>query len=77
MLDSVIGVPFGDHFVEGIILDIPSLVPQMDGSLDRKLGRRMRGHPDPVTSLWIVLLVDLPANGVGLPGTNGAHGAFT
>lgn len=40
MLENVIGVPFGDQFVEGIILDIPSLVPSMDDSLDGSLGRR-------------------------------------
>ena len=40
MLEDMIGVPFVDQFVEGIILDIPSLVPPMDDSLDRSLGSR-------------------------------------
>ena len=40
MLVDVIGVPFVDQFVKGIILDIPSLVSQMDGSANGNLGSR-------------------------------------
>ena len=37
MLEDVIGVPLVDQLVEAIILDIPSLVAQMDSSLDGNL----------------------------------------
>src|SRR5580693_9194340 len=40
MLEDVIGVPFVGQFVEAIILDIPSLVPQMDDAIDGNLGQR-------------------------------------
>jgi len=40
MLEHMIGVPFVGQFVEAIILDIPSLVPQMDDAADGSLGRR-------------------------------------
>jgi len=40
MLEDVIGVPFVGQLIEGIILDIPSLVPQMDDAIDRHLRRR-------------------------------------
>ncbi len=40
MLEHMIGVPFVGQFVEAIILDIPSLVPQMDDAIDGSLGRR-------------------------------------
>ena len=37
MLEDVIGVPWVDQLVEAIILDIPSLVAQLDRSLDGNL----------------------------------------
>ena len=40
MLEHMIGVPFVGQLVEAIILDIPSLVPQMDDAIDGNLGRR-------------------------------------
>ena len=40
MLEDVIGVPFVGQLVKAIILDIPSLVPQMDDAIDGNLGRR-------------------------------------
>jgi hypothetical protein len=33
-------VPFVGQLIEGIILDIPSLVPPMDDAIDRHLRRR-------------------------------------
>src|SRR6267143_1077074 len=75
MLEHMIGVPFVGQLVEAIIFDIPSLVPQMDDAMEGNLGRRQGGRPDPVTRLWMVLLVELPAYRVGLQGTNHAHGS--
>ena len=37
MFEDMIGVPFVDQFVEGIVLDVPSLVPQMDHAPNRNL----------------------------------------
>jgi hypothetical protein len=74
MPEDVIRVPFADQFVEGITLDIPSLGLPMDDSPDRNLGSRQRGHPDPVTTLWFLLLLGLPVYRMVLHGTNDAHG---
>ena len=40
MLEHMIGVPFVGQLVEAIILDIPSLVSQMDDAMEGNLGRR-------------------------------------
>ncbi|MGA8234639.1 MAG: hypothetical protein WB795_24390 [Candidatus Acidiferrales bacterium] len=40
MLIDVIGVPFVDQLIEGIILNIPSLVYPMDSAANGNLGGR-------------------------------------
>jgi len=76
VLVDMIGVPFLDQLLEAIVLNIPSLVAQTDDLLDENFGRGKRRHPDPVTALRIVPLVELPAYRVGFQRTNDAHGSM-
>jgi hypothetical protein len=76
VLVDMIGVPFLDQLLEAIVLNILSLVAQTDDLLDESFGRGKRRHPDPVTALRIVPLVELPTYRVGFQRTNDAHGSM-
>ena len=45
---DMVCMPAVDQFVEPVVLDIPSLVTETDGSLGGDGLKRKRSHPDPV-----------------------------
>src|ERR1700691_4550302 len=73
MAKDVIGMPLLDEFLESVILDIPALVAENDSALDRKLGRRRGGHPDPLAAQELRLVIELPPYPVSFPRANHPH----
>src|SRR6266403_6419496 len=70
---DVIGMPFLCQLVESVILDIPALVAENNGTLGRKLGSGCGGYPDPLAAEKFLLAIELPSYGVSFPRTNHSH----